>query len=403
MRPLRLLDLLPAFAFLASANIVQVAAAFLANLVLARLLIPEQFGRFALVLAGAQLVLSILSLRINVLIIRTPDAEDTPERRSLYFSVMTLETGAATLLALGYFLAIERVGAIEALLVVSIGLSHWLNHNKAFFERRMVYKGLAMIEAGCAIGAHGAAVALAIAGFGERSLFLREILTVVLQGGGLLLIGGLTFLPLRLPSRRDVALILGQSGGVWLDSMLEALFQRLGILIAGGLLGERGAGLLFLAQRLAMVPHQLLTPMVTRLAPNWFGRLEVETSRAAGRRTLLKVIAVPLVVAAVMTILLAGPMIHLVLGERWLPAAPAFAAMAGMVACLSLFEVMRGYCLSAARTRVLLAARCAQFAGYALPLVPILFGGSVDLQALGLALSAAYLCAFATGEFMLRR
>ena len=55
--------------FLVSGRAAQAFIAFGVNLVLVRYLTPEDFGRFALALAGVALVYTLLSLQINVLII----------------------------------------------------------------------------------------------------------------------------------------------------------------------------------------------------------------------------------------------------------------------------------------------------------------------------------------------
>ncbi|NQV57118.1 MAG: hypothetical protein HQ503_14755, partial [Rhodospirillales bacterium] len=54
--------------YLVFGQAVQAFVAFAANLVLVRFIMPEGFGRFALVLAGASIVLSLISLRLNILI-----------------------------------------------------------------------------------------------------------------------------------------------------------------------------------------------------------------------------------------------------------------------------------------------------------------------------------------------
>ena len=402
LRHLRLVDLIPAVAFLTSSTAVQVLVAFAANLVLVRLLTPEEFGRFALVFAGAQLAFSILTMRINVLIIRTADAQFTEARRTLYASAITIESAFALLVALAWSSLFDGAGPWDLLLVLSVGISHWLNQNKGFYERKMPYRRLALIEMLAAAAAHCLSVVLAVSGAGVLALYLREVFLVAANTVGLWLVGGITWLPLRLPSRAEVRRLVAEVRGVWLDSMLEASFYRLNILVTGALLGERGAGLLFQAQRLAVVPHQFLTPLVARIAPNWFGRLEENRRQVEGRRRLLLLLSPPLVAGALVTALFAEPMVGLVFGDQWRDAAPAFAALAGMVLFLSLFDAIRGYCLSAARTRVLFGARVAQYALYGAILAPMLLGGQPVLSQVGLALSGAFAGAFLVGEGLLR-
>ncbi|MBI3445979.1 MAG: hypothetical protein HY055_11620 [Magnetospirillum sp.] len=53
-------------AFLTGGAVIQALAGFAAQIILMRLLLPEDFGHFALVLAGCGLVQMLLSLRLNV-------------------------------------------------------------------------------------------------------------------------------------------------------------------------------------------------------------------------------------------------------------------------------------------------------------------------------------------------
>ena len=68
---------------------------------------------------------------------------------------------------------------------------------------------------------------------------------------------------------------------------MEGNFQRLTILLAGLFGGEATAGLFFQAQRLAMVPHQILAPFVNRVLVVWFGQIEDTEKRKLGRDKVL--------------------------------------------------------------------------------------------------------------------
>ena len=155
-------------------QIIQVVIAFAANIVLVRYIAPEGFGRFAITLATASLIVSLLSIRVNTLIIRVPDGELTRSVEERYFSYLTIETLFALLVGLAWVSFSGNAGKYELSLVVLVCVQHWINQNKSFFERGMPYIRLGLIETGCAVFANLAAVIIAISGAGVMALYFRE-------------------------------------------------------------------------------------------------------------------------------------------------------------------------------------------------------------------------------------
>jgi O-antigen/teichoic acid export membrane protein len=126
-------------------QVVQVVIAFAANIVLVRYIAPEGFGRFAITLATASLIVSLLSIRVNTLIIRVPDGELTPALEERYFSYLTIETLFALVVGLVWVSLSGNAGKYEFALVVLVCIQHWVNQNKSFFERGIPYVRLGLI------------------------------------------------------------------------------------------------------------------------------------------------------------------------------------------------------------------------------------------------------------------
>ena len=389
-------------ALLVSGQALQAVVAFAANLVLVRYLAPEEFGRFALILAGASIGYSLFSFQTNVLIIRAQERDFDNYAKDRYFSVLTAETVIAWLILSGWLVAAGTADSLSISLVTALGLRHWIDHNKAYFERGMPYRKLALVETAISLAAHGLAVALVFVGVGWTVLFIREIFIafagVVLFGA----VGALTLRRLRLLSFGEVRSLVREARGIWLDFVLEGSFQRLTILFAGTLGGDRIAGLFFQAQRLALVPHQFLAPLVSRMAANWFGRIEDAERRLRGRNILLGVTSIPLLVAAVATYLFADPIVPWLFGSSWQRPADLFAAMAGVVAFLSLFEILRAYAVITHRLGRLIVARVAQYIGLMAFATAAFTGAMAADVALSIGLSAAYLAAFVILLVLLR-
>lgn len=367
-------------------QVVQVIIAFAANLVLVRYIAPEGFGRFAITLATASLIVSLLSIRVNSLIIRVPDGELTRHLEELYFSYLTIETFVALIAGLVWIALAGNAGSLEFFLVVLVCVQHWIHQNKSFFERGMPYVRLGLIETGCSVFANLATVCAVFAGAGVVALYIREFILTVTLFVSLAVLGGLTWRRLRWLSRTEWSDIIREGRGIWLDGVLEGSYQRIAILLAGLVGGDRGAGFFFQAQRLAILPNQLLSPLVGRLAVNLFGRENRPERRKQLRNRQLAMLVPILVLATVLTVLFAVPAVTWVFGATWIKSADLLVAFAGVIMFTSLFEILKSYCFITQSMRTLFLGRVAQY--LMLGALPILVGiGLVGDQTTALAIS----------------
>ncbi len=382
-------------AFLVTGQAMQAFVAFGVNLVLVRFLLPEDFGRFALVMAAASIVFSVLSARTDILVIRATDRQLSDRAKDLYFSILAMEMVPSCLVIALWIVFSDPSNSWNWGLVLALGVRHWSQQNRAYFERTMPYRKLALIETGAAVASHLLALGLVLGGVGWRVLYVREYFLAFSGLAGLWWVGGLTLRRLRLPSGAEWRSVFKEARGIWLDGILEGSFQRFTILLAGLLGGERLAGFFFQAQRLAIVPNQFLAPIVSRVAANWFGRTEDAGRKRAGRNRLLIGAALPLIFGGVLTLFFADPVVPWLFGAEWARSADLLAAMSGVVIFLSLFEILKAYCWSTHRIPALLLGRAGQYFGCLLPVLLFLGGWLSRDMALALGQSLAYFLAFA--------
>jgi len=380
--------------FLFVGQVLQALVGFGVNLVLVRYLLPEEFGRFALVMAGAILVYAIFSLRFDALIIRSSDEHFTEHRQDRYFSAAIFETFLSSSILVGWLLVFEGIGAWEIGLVAALGVRHWVQYNKGFFEREMPYRKLAVLETSIALSGSVVALVSVLSGLGMHSLYIREFYLSAAGLLGLWWIGGLTLRRFVLLNLADWKELLHEVRGIWLDGVLENSFNRIVILLVGLLGGERAAGFFFQAQRLSMVPGQLIGPVIIRVATNWFGRTEERTARRDGRDKLLMLLAVPLSILGVLCYFYADPVVPWLFGENWQRSADLLAAMCGLVVFINLFELLRTYCWVTRHVRWLLFGRVALYVGCLLPAAAAYKGLIAGDMALSMGLSISYLLGF---------
>lgn len=388
--------------FLTASQIVQVAVAFAANLVLVRYLLPVDFGNFAIAFAGIILAFSLLSFRMNTLIIRASD--DTLAAESdRYFTVLTCETILSTIVAGGWILITAGASFWELSLVGALAIRHWIQQNRAYFERSMPYARLSAVEAGVALPAHICAVVLVINGFGPAALYMREIVLTLAELIMLWSIGGLTVRRLVPINPADLRTLLRAALPIWADGIIENAYQRLLILLAAAFGGAATAGLFFQAHRLAVVPTQLLTPVMSRLAGTWIGQASTTQDQIVRRRVFIRIAFFPLLLIGIATFLWADPLVPWLFGENWAASAELLAAMCGAVTFMALFETLKAYCAIARRMRLFLVGRIVQYIGTMLPLGAAWAGWIAGDMALAMGQSIAFFIAFSFVASMLWR
>ena len=381
-------------AFLVGGQIVQAVVGFAVNLILVRHLAPEEFGRFAIILAGAALAYSVLSLRTETMVIRAPVDQLTDAAKDRYFGAALIETVLATIVICIWMLTSTNSGNWEVGLVIALGLRHWMFQNKAFFERTMPYRKLALTETIVGTTSHLVALGLVLSGVGWIVLFIREIFLSIAGVIGIWAIGGLSFRRFKVPSVEDWRLLFKEARGMWLDAALENGLARVTILFVGMLGGERAAGFFFQALRLSNLPNQVLSPLVSRVAGTWFGRMEDRVARRKGRDKLLLVIAAPLALGAGLTVAFADPIIPWMFGEEWARTAELMVGLSGFIFFLSLFEVLKSYCWFARHMRWMLIGRIFQYIGVTISVYAALTNVMAGDMAMAIGQSVAYGLAF---------
>lgn len=365
-----------------------------AQLVLMRLLVPEDFGRFAVILASCSLVQAILSLRLNILIIRVPEEKLTAALRERYVAALLWETAVTTAVTLIWLTFAGLTNGYALLLVATLATQQWTNQAVTFYERRMAYGAITVVETGSQLAGHAISVAVVLAGGGAIALYLREAAVAVLR---LAIFSRMRALPpflCRWPRPGEISSLMCEARACWLEGVTDSGFARVVILVTNALVGLHGAGLLAQSQRLALIPHQFLSPIITRLSANAFSRA---TDLRQRRHLLIWLVGGVLVAqsAAVglMTVL-ADPLVPIIFGAHWAPATTVLLSLAGFMLFHSAFETLRIYCLTMALVRWLLLARLGQFA--------IFLGGALlvgatngqGVSGLAWALSAATATAF---------
>lgn len=375
-------------------SLIEALAAFGSQLVIARKLGPEAFGRFATSSAIVGLIFAIGTLRLAQLIVRASH-DQLKEHQGVLLSALVWETLGCSIFGAAWVAFDPHASALDFLLVFSAALQHWISGNRSVVERSLVFHRIGIAETFSTLIGHAAALFLVLIGGGIAALYAREAVSAIARLIGMVLANALTFMPIHKVAKHQWVSLFKQSRGIWLDGLLEGAFQRMTVLIASGLVGLRGAGYFFFAQRLAGVPQQLMGPVVTRMSGPWFSALK-GMERLRLLRRMLTLSSIILLLGSCFVFWAAKPVIPWAFGEQWRDAIPVFQALCGMIVFLSLTEILKTYLMVNHYARGILFGRLAQFLGFAIVLLVFwLSGVGITPVVIAIGISCAFLSSFA--------
>ena len=239
---------------------------FVAVLVLARILSPDDFGLVAIAASFVTIIEGLAAFDVNKALIRIRE-----EGRELYDTAWTLSVlrgvlAALVMLAIAPFLGDERIGAVLVVLALSPVLTGLANPRFVAFERDLVYSKLAVQTLSARIGSFVVTVAVGIL---TRSYW--ALVVGMLVGAAISLALSYVLRPYRpRPSLTRFGDIFGFSGWLSLTTIVTTLSMQTDKLIVGRLLGVAEAGLYFMTQRIGVLPTgELISPLQRVLFPSF--------------------------------------------------------------------------------------------------------------------------------------
>lgn len=363
------------------------------GIVLARLLGPEAFGTFAVATVALLAVLSFNELGVSLAIVRWPGDPD-----EIAPTVATISVLSSVLVFIGCYLGAPAFAAamgdpsatpVVRLLGLSVVVSGLAATPVAMLQRtfrqdrKMIVDQLsswtsALVSVGCAL-----------TGMGAMSLAVGQLVGSAL--GAALFIW---FVPRALrfgfnPAKARALLRFGLPLAG--SSIVVFAVTNVDKMVVGAVLGPVPLGFYVLATNLSNWPASMFAMPVRAVAPALLARLQGDPP--AMRATFLSAAgllgAITLPVCVVLAAA-AGPIITLVYGPVWQPAAAVLTWLGLLAATRILFELCYDYFVVLANTRVVFLVQVA----WLVALLPALYygaqrGGAAGAGAAALAVALA--------------
>ncbi|MET0660677.1 MAG: lipopolysaccharide biosynthesis protein, partial [Steroidobacteraceae bacterium] len=341
-------------AWLSASRAIVNALSLLSTILLARLLVPEDFGVVSLATTLLMIVTSVTELSLSSALVRheapTPSHFDTAWTLNGLRGLLlgALFAAAGPLIAAIY--DDQRLVGVMAVLGFSIFLGGLTNPRSIMLQRDLIFWQEFVLNVAQRLAGFVASIAIA---YFYRSYWALVVGTLVMQVTTVLV--SYTILPYRpricFSHLKDLL-----SFSVWLTGgqIVNTLNWRFDYLMIGRVLGMGALGHYTVGSNLAQAPTSETTTPLTKVIFPGFSSIRSDPTRLASAyqraQALVTAVALP---AGFGAALIADPLIRLTMGDKWEPVIFVVQVLASVFALQTLGSLSRPLGMALGHTRLL--------------------------------------------------
>jgi len=357
------------------------------GIVLARILAPEQFGVFAIALTVQGVLMTLADLGLSADLIRA----ENPERIAPTIATLGLVSGgllaagtAATSAPLAAALGSADAAPVIAVLSITLLLAGASVVPYGMLQRRFQQRELFLVAVVDFVVSTAVTAVLVLAGAGVMGLAIGR---VAAQAAGSAMLFALARVRPRFGiDRAHVGPVLAFGLPIAGANLLSWMLLNVDNVVIARTVGALGLGFYVLAFNVSGWPMSALSQVVRSVGMPYFSR---DGSGRAFAAIIALVCAAALPVGALLAVL-AAPLIQVVYGEKWMPAAPVLAALGVYGGLRVVFDAFAGFLYAHGRSRPVLWVQLLSLVvltGAMIAVAPI--GGIVGAAWMHVAVSAA--------------
>lgn len=301
--------------------------AFVANLVLARLLSPDDFGCIALLMVFISLSQIFVDGGFGAALIQKKDPTCEDYSTIFYWNLLL----AVALYFLLFFLApviaryyeipiLKEILRVQGLVIIldSFGLVHKNNLRKT-----LQFKKISLIVLGANLIAVVIAITMAYNGFGVWCLVAQQLL---ISGMSTVLYWIFNrWKPSLVFSMKSFKELFGFGGFILLSNMIVTFANEVQALIMGKMYTARDVGLYSQARKFESIMSNTASTVVNQVTFPIFSKFQDDLEHLQSiLRRITKVMAFVVFPAMILVILIAKPAIVLMLTDKWVDCVPFF-------------------------------------------------------------------------------
>lgn len=300
-------------------------------ILLARLLTPADFGLIAMLLVFTSIAVLLVDSGFGTALVQKQDTSDDDET-TVFLAGLGISVVAGLTLwfaapAIARFYSQPLLMPLTRLLLFVLPLSALAAVPDALLTQRLDFRSRANAEIVSSLCSGVVAVFLAWRGFGVWCLAWQSIVAIGMRG--LLLWMFSRWRPcgrFRIASFRR---LFAFGGYMLIANLLNTFTMRLQSLLIGRLFDSRALGYYTLAQNTQQAPAQFMSGVLNRVGLPVFSAVADQPAKLVGAlRLSLRIAIFVFVPCMVGTAVVAKPLIVMLYGARWVPAAPLLSLLA---------------------------------------------------------------------------
>lgn len=327
--------------------------AFAISIILARLLVPEEFGVVGIALVFVALSEVFADVGFTEGLIQKQNVSNIVYSSVFYINIFLSLLLAGITYALApiigdFYNSDEITRVLQSLALIPI-ISSFGRVHVAILIKRIDFKSLSIREIWATLIGGLAGIIAAVKGLGVYSLVWQQLITSLV--GTLLLWWRTNWRPSLVIGIKEVKPIFVFSGFIFLDRVVQQVFLRVGTLFIGKVFSLSVLGYYSRADSLKGFVNKYGSSGVGRISFPIFSHLQDDRKKL--HSVFFKVISGALVLTVILSgslFFLAECLIMLLLGEKWLPSVELFQVL--VITCITLpfrtilFKLLMGLGLS---------------------------------------------------------
>ena len=306
-------------------RVFQQSLQFVFSAVLARLLVPNDFGLIALISVFTGFASVFVDLGFTAAIVQRSKVDERHLSTAFWLNVMA-GTGLMVVVmgmapAIAAFYDQPQLVPLTLALAPSFLLGSLVGLQSAMLTRQMNFKRLTMIENSALVGANALAIGLAVSGFGVWSLVALALASAAIRA--VLLWSASSWRPRAFLDRESVRDLWGFSSRLTAFNAVNYWARNADNLLVGRFIGTDSLAFYNRAYNLMLLPLDLVSSVPARVMLPVLSRLQDEPELV--KRVYLRSIGLIALVtfpAMVGLFVVCEPFILTVYGSKWAPVIP---------------------------------------------------------------------------------
>lgn len=309
---------------------------FIIQIILARLLLPEDFGIIGMILVFVALSNSLVDSGFTQALIRDQKADQTDYSTVFYFNLVVSVSiyGVLFLSAplISTFFEEDQLTALVRVLALGVIINAFSIIPRAMFTKEVDFKVQAKVNMAASIVSGIIAVAMALLGFGVWSLVVRMLALNGVQA--ILLVFYRRWLPSLVFSTASFKRLFGFGWKLLVSGLIDTAYDNIYYVIIGKQYSATSLGYYTNAAKFSDVATQTLTATIQRVTyPVLSGIQDQEERLKQSFKKVIKLSGFLIFPIMIGVAAVAEPLILLIFGEKWATMIPYFQLLciAGML------------------------------------------------------------------------